>query len=86
MLISATLQSNSQIHTHTFPFLCYLPSFFFTAEMYSIKYMCHIFIQSSADGRVGMVHTYNGIQCSHEKEQNHAISSSMDGPRDCHTT
>ena len=28
---------------------------------------------------------YNGILLSHKKEQNNAICSNMDGPRDCHT-
>ena len=32
-----------------------------------------------------MVHIYNGILLSHKKEQNNAICSNMDGPRDCHT-
>ena len=32
-----------------------------------------------------MVHIYNGILLSHRKEQNNAICSKMDGPRDCHT-
>ena len=31
-----------------------------------------------------VVHVYNGILLSH-KEQNNAIYSNMDGPRDCHT-
>ena len=32
-----------------------------------------------------MVHMYNVILLSHKKEQNNAICSNMDGPRDCHT-
>ena len=32
-----------------------------------------------------MVHIYNGILLSHKKEQNNAICSDMDGPRDYHT-
>ena len=33
-----------------------------------------------------VVHIYNGILLSHLKqEQNNAICSDMDGPRDCHT-
>ena len=32
-----------------------------------------------------VVHIYNGILLSHKKEQNNAICSNMDGPRDCHT-
>ena len=32
-----------------------------------------------------MVYIYNGILLSHKKEQNNAICSNMDGPRDCHT-
>ena len=28
---------------------------------------------------------YNGILLSHKKEQNNAICSNVDGPRDCHT-
>ena len=32
-----------------------------------------------------VVHVYNGILFSHIKEQNNAICSNMDGPRDCHT-
>ena len=32
-----------------------------------------------------MVHIYNGMLLSHKKEQNNAICSSMDGPRDSHT-
>ena len=32
-----------------------------------------------------VVHIYNGILLSHNKEQNNAICSNMDGPRDCHT-
>ena len=31
-----------------------------------------------------VVHIYNGIVLSHKKEQNNAICSNMDGPRDCH--
>ena len=30
------------------------------------------------------VYIYNGILLSHRKEQNNAICSNMDGPRDCH--
>ena len=30
-----------------------------------------------------MVHIYNGILLSNKKEQNNAICSNMDGPRDC---
>ena len=32
-----------------------------------------------------VVHIYNGILLNHKKEQNNAICSNMDGPRDCHT-
>ena len=32
-----------------------------------------------------MVHIYNGILHSHSKEQNNAICSKMDGPRNYHT-
>ena len=32
-----------------------------------------------------MVHIYNGILLSHKKEQNNAICSNMDGPRDYQT-
>ena len=32
-----------------------------------------------------VVHIYNGILLSHEKEWNNAICSNMDGPRDYHT-
>ena len=32
-----------------------------------------------------MVHIYNGILLSHIKEQNSAICSNVDGPRDYHT-
>ena len=32
-----------------------------------------------------VVHIYNGILLSHKKEQNNAICSDMDEPRDCHT-
>ena len=32
-----------------------------------------------------VVHIYNGILLSHKREQNNAICSNMDGPRDCHT-
>ena len=32
-----------------------------------------------------MVRIYNGILLGHKKEQNNAICSNMDGPRDCHT-
>ena len=31
------------------------------------------------------IYKYNGILFSHEKEQNDAICSNMDGPRDCLT-
>ena len=31
------------------------------------------------------IYIYNGILLSHKKEQNNAIFSDMDGPRDCHT-
>ena len=30
-------------------------------------------------------HIYNGILLGHEKEQNNAIYSNMDGTKDCHT-
>ena len=33
----------------------------------------------------GVVHVYDGILLSHKKEQNNAIGSNMDGPRDDHT-
>ena len=33
-----------------------------------------------------MVHIYNGVSLSHKKEQNNAMCSSMDGPRDYHTS
>ena len=32
-----------------------------------------------------VVHIYNGILLSYEKEWNNAICSDMDGPRDCHS-
>ena len=32
-----------------------------------------------------MVHIYNGLSVSHKKEQNNAICSNMDGPRNYHT-
>ena len=32
-----------------------------------------------------VVHIYNGLLLSHKKEQNNAICSNMDEPRDCHT-
>ena len=32
-----------------------------------------------------MIHLYNGILLSHEKERNWVICRDMDGPRDCHT-
>ena len=32
-----------------------------------------------------VVHIHNGIFLSHKKEQNNAICSSMDGPRDYHS-
>ena len=32
-----------------------------------------------------VVHIYSGILLSHNKEQNNAICSDMDGPRDFHT-
>ena len=32
-----------------------------------------------------MAYIYNGILLSHKKEQNNAICSNIDGPRDCHT-
>ena len=32
-----------------------------------------------------VVQIYNGILLSHKKEQNNAICSDMDGPRDCDT-
>ena len=32
-----------------------------------------------------VVHIYNGILLSHEKERNNAICSHMHGPRDSHT-
>ena len=32
-----------------------------------------------------VVHIHNGILLSHKKEQNNAICSNIDGPRDCHT-
>ena len=32
-----------------------------------------------------VVHIYGEILLSHKKEQNNAICSNMDGPRDCHT-
>ena len=36
-------------------------------------------------GKEDVVHVYNGILLSHEKEQNNAICSNMDGPRDYQT-
>ena len=32
-----------------------------------------------------VVHIYNGILLSREKEQNWVIYRDVDGPRDCHT-
>ena len=32
-----------------------------------------------------VVYIYNELSLSHKKEQNNAICSNMDGPRDCHT-
>ena len=32
-----------------------------------------------------VVYMYNGILLSHKKEQNNAICSNVDGPRDYHT-
>ena len=39
----------------------------------------------STDGHKNVVHTHNKILLSHLKEQNNAICSDMEGPRDCHT-
>ena len=33
----------------------------------------------------GMVHIYSGVLHSHKKQWNHAICSTLDGPRDYHT-
>ena len=33
----------------------------------------------------GVVHTYSGVLLSHKEEQNNAICSNTDGPRDSHT-
>ena len=33
-----------------------------------------------------VVHIYNGILLTHEKELNNAICSNMDGPRNYHTS
>ena len=33
-----------------------------------------------------MIHIYNAILLGHKKEQNNAICSNMDGPRDYHTS
>ena len=33
----------------------------------------------------GVVHVYDGILLSHKKEQNNAICSYVNGPRDYHT-
>ena len=33
----------------------------------------------------GVVHIHDGILLSHKKEQNNAICSNMEGPRDYHT-
>ena len=35
--------------------------------------------------REDVIHIYSRILLSHQKEQNNAICSDMDGPRDCHT-
>ena len=35
-------------------------------------------------GKEDVVHIYSGVLLSHKKEQNNAICSNMDGPRDCH--
>ena len=35
--------------------------------------------------KVDVVYMYNGILLSHKKEQNNAICSNMDGPRNYHT-
>ena len=32
-----------------------------------------------------MVHVYNGILLSHQKQKNNAICSNTDATRDCHT-
>ena len=36
-------------------------------------------------GKEDVVHVYNVILLSHNKEWDNAIYSNMDGPRDCHT-
>ena len=36
-------------------------------------------------GKEDVEHIYNGILLSHKKEQNNAICSNVDGPRDYHT-
>jgi len=33
----------------------------------------------------GVVHMYNGVLLSHQKEHNNVICSNIDGPIDCHT-
>ena len=43
-----------------------------------------MFIDRGMD-KEDVVHIYNGILLSHKKEQNNAICSNMDGPRDDHT-
>ena len=49
---------------------------------YTMEYVVHI---NNRIQWIYVVHIHNGILLSHEKEQNNAICSNMDGPRDCHT-
>ena len=42
-----------------------------------------MFINRGMD-KEGVVHIHNGLLLSYKKEQNYAICSNLDGPRDCH--
>ena len=56
----------------------------FIAALFTISKMCRMSFDRGMD-KEDVVHIFKGMLLSHEKEQNNAICSNMDGPRDYHT-
>ena len=58
----------------------------FTAALFTVARTWNLpKCPSQRNGKEDTVHVYNGILLSHKKEQNNAIYSNMDGPRDRHS-
>ena len=71
-------------HTNTNPGNSYMHPNVHCSTIYNSQDMEATLMSIDRGMNKDVVHIYNGILLSHKKEQNNAICSNMDEPRDCH--